>query len=171
MKKKYYCPIICNFSKNYHLLIIAMKKLMLILSILLLSSCSIYKSSDQSFLSSSQEVSINHEYDEIVSQKLSWNNIFSVAKPTYFVYFYSLVCQNCNSLKNEIIEYAIKNQNIFFVQDSKEFVFGNDITKTIGISDISFFFISGFPTLIEIDNAILVNHVVGVNNIRKTLFL
>ena len=94
-----------------------------------------------------------------------------MAKPTYFVYFYSLVCQNCNSIKNEIIEYGLANDDIYFVQDSKEFVFGNDITKTIGISDISFFFISGFPTLIEIDNAILVNHVVGVNNIRKTLFL
>ena len=170
MKKKYYRPIICNFSKKYRLLIIAMKKLMLILPILLLSSCSIYESSEQSFLSS-QEVSINHEYDEIVNQKLLWNNIFSVAKPTYFVYFYSLVCQNCNSIKNEIIEYGLANDDIYFVQDSKEFVFGNDITKTIGVSDISFFFISGFPTLIEIDNAILVNHVVGVNNIRKTLFL
>ena len=170
MKKKYYRPIICNFSKKYHLLIIAMKKLMLILSILLLSSCSIYESSDQSFLSS-EEVSINHEYDEIVNQKLLWNDIFSVAKTTYFVYFYSLVCQNCNSIKNEIIEYGLANDDIYFVQDSKEFVFGNDITKTIGISDISFFFISGFPTLIEIDNAILVNHFVGVNNIRKTLFL
>lgn len=170
MKKKYYCPIICNFSKNYHLLIIAMKKLMLILPILMLSSCSIFEFTDQSFLSS-QEVSINHEYDEIVNQKLLWNDIFSVAKPTYFVYFYSLVCQNCNSIKNEIIEYGLANDDIYFVQDSKEFVFGNDITKTIGISDISFFFISGFPTLIEIDNAILVNHVVGVNNIRKTLFL
>ena len=170
MKKKYYCLIICNFSKKYHLLIIAMKKLMLILPILLLSSCSIYESTDQSFLSS-QEVSINHEYDEIVNQKLLWNDIFSVAKPSYFVYFYSLVCQNCNSIKNEIIEYGLANDDIYFVQDSKEFVFGNDITKTIGISDISLFFISGFPTLIEIDNAILVNHVVGVNNIRKTLFL
>ena len=170
MKKKYYCPIICNFSKNYRLLIIAMKKLMLILPILMLSSCSIFEFTDQSFLSS-QEVSINHEYDEIVDQKLLWNDIFSVAKPTYFVYFYSLVCQNCNSIKNEIIEYGLANDDIYFVQDSKEFVFGNDITKTIGISDISFFFISGFPTLIEIDNAILVNHVVGVNNIRKTLFL
>ena len=170
MKKKYYCPIICNFSKKYHLLIIAMKKLMLILPILLLSSCSIYISSEQSFLSS-QEVSINHEYDEIVNQKLLWNDIFSVAKPTYFVYFYSLVCQNCNSIKNEIIEYGLANDDIYFVQDSKEFVFGNDITKTIGIIDISFFFISGFPTLVKIDNAILVNHVVGVNNIRKTLFL
>lgn len=170
MKKKYYCPIICNFSKKYHLLIIAMKKLMLILPILMLSSCSIFEFTDQSFLSS-QEVSINHEYEEIVNQKLLWNDIFSVAKPTYFVYFYSLVCQNCNSIKNEIIEYGLANDDIYFVQDSKEFVFGNDITKTIGISDISFFFISGFPTLIEIDNAILVNHVVGVNNIRKTLFL
>lgn len=170
MKKKYYCPIICNFSKNYRLLIIVMKKLMLVFPILLLSSCSIYESTEQSFLSS-EEVSINHEYDEIVNQKLLWNDIFSVAKPTYFVYFYSLVCQNCNSIKNEIIEYGLANDDIYFVQDSKEFVFGNDITKTIGISDISFFFISGFPTLIEIDNAILVNHVVGVNNIRKTLFL
>ena len=170
MKKKYYCPIICNFSKKYHLLIIAMKKLMLILPILLLSSCSIYESTDHSFLSS-EEVSINHEYEEIANQKLLWNDIFSVAKPSYFVYFYSLVCQNCNSIKNEIIEYGLANDDIYFVQDSKEFVFGNDITKTIGISDISFFFISGFPALIEIDNAILVNHVVGVNNIRKTLFL
>ena len=170
MKKKYYRPIICNFSKKYRLLIIAMKKLMLVFPILLLSSCSIYESTEQSFLSS-EEVSINHEYDEIVNQKLLWNDIFSVAKPTYFVYFYSLVCQNCNSIKNEIIEYGLANNDIYFVQDSKEFVFGNDITKTIGISDISFFFISGFPTLIEIDNAILVNHFVGVNNIRKTLFL
>ena len=170
MKNKYYCPIICNFSKKYRLLIIAMKKLMLILPILLLSSCSIYKSSEHPFLSS-QEVSINHEYEEISNQKILWNDIFSVAKPTYFVYFYSLVCQNCNSIKNEIIEYGLANDDIYFVQDSKEFVFGNDITKTIGISDISFFFISGFPTLIEIDNAILVNHVVRVNNIRKTLFL
>ena len=100
MKKKYYCPIICNFSKKYRLLIIAMKKLMLVFHILLLSSCSIYESTEQSFLSS-EEVSINHEYDEIVNQKLLWNDIFSVAKPTYFVYFYSLVCQNCNSIKKE----------------------------------------------------------------------
>ena len=105
MKKKYYRPIICIFSKKYHLLIIAMKKLMLILPILLLSSCSIYISSEQSFLSS-EEVSINHEYDEIVNQKILWNDIFSVAKPTYFVYFYSVVCQNCHSIKNEIIEYG-----------------------------------------------------------------
>ena len=137
-----------------------MKKLMLILPILLLSSCSIYESSEQSFLSS-QEVSINHEYDEIVNQKLLWNDIFSVAKPTYFVYFYSLVCQNCNSIKNEIIEYGLANDDIYFVQDSKEFVFGNDILNTIGVSDISFFIISGFPTLVLINNSKITNHIVG----------
>lgn len=170
MKKKYYCPIICNFSKKYHLLIIAMKKLMLILPILLLSSCSIYESTEQSFLSS-EEVSINHEYDEIDNQKLLWNDIFSVAKPTYFVYFYSLVCQNCNSIKNEIIEYGLANDDIYFVQDSKEFVFGNDILKTIGVSDISFFFISGFPTLVLIKNSKITNHIVGTKNIIDYLNL
>ena len=170
MKKKYYRPIICNFSKKYHLLIIAMKKLMLILTILFLSSCSIYESSEQSFLSS-QEVSINHEYDEIVNQKLLWNDIFSVAKPTYFVYFYSLVCQNCNSLKNEIIEYGLANDDIYFVQDSKEFVFGNDILNTIGVSDVSFFFISGFPTLVLIKNSKITNHIVGTKNIIDFLNL
>lgn len=171
MKKKYYRPIICNFSKKYHLLIIAMKKLMLILPILLLSSCSIYKSSEQSFLSSSQEVPINHEYEEIVNQKLLWNDIFSVAKPTYFVYFYSLVCQNCNSIKNEIIEYGLANDDIYFVQDSKEFVLGNDILNTIGVSDISFFFISGFPTLVLIKNSKITNHIVGTKNIIDFLNL
>ena len=170
MKKKYYCPIICNFSKKYHLLIIAMKKIMLLFPILLLSSCSIYQSSEQSFLSS-QEVSINHEYDEIVNQKLLWNDIFSVAKPTYFVYFYSLVCQNCNSLKNEIIEYGLANDDIYFVQDSKEFVFGNDILNTIGVSDISFFFISGFPTLVLIKNSKITNHIIGTKNIINFLNL
>ena len=170
MKNKYYCPIICNFSKNYRLLIIAMKKPMLILSIMLLSSCSIYQSSEQSFLSS-QEVSINHEYDEIVNKKLLWNDIFSVAKPTYFVYFYSLFCQNCNSIKNEIIEYGLANDDIYFVQDSKEFVFGNDILNTIGVSDISFFFISGFPTLVLINNSKITNHIVGTKNIIDFLNL
>lgn len=170
MKKKYYRPIICIFSKKYHLLIIAMKKLMLILPILLLSSCSIYESTEQSFLSS-EEVSINHEYDEIANQKLLWNDIFSVAKPTYFVYFYSLVCENCNSIKNEIIKYGLANDDIYFVQDSKEFVFGNDILKTIGVSDVSFFFISGFPTLVLIKNSKITNHIVGTKNIIDFLNL
>ena len=149
---------------------IAMKKIMLILPILLLSSCSIYQSSEQSFLST-QEVSINHEYDEIDNQKLLWNDIFSVAKPTYFVYFYSLVCQNCNSIKNEIIEYGLANDDIYFVQDSKEFVFGNDILNTIGVSDISFFIISGFPTLVLINNSKITNHIVGTKNIIDFLNL
>lgn len=114
---------------------------------------------------------INHDYSEINQYKISWKNTFSLAKTSYFVYFYSLTCSHCEQLKNEIIEYALVNQNIYFCQNSEEVVISENVSATIGISSYEYLSILGFPSLIYIENGTLKTNIAGVPNIKIVLNL
>lgn len=116
-------------------------------------------------------ISIKHNYSEISEYKIKWKDVFFVAKPEYFVYFYSVSCSHCNEIKNAIIEYALNNQNIYFCENSKDVIISEDISNTIGISDVSKLSILGFPTLVEIKNSKLVDNIAGIDKIKSELNL
>lgn len=141
---------------------------LLILSLFVIAGCS----KDDSIISNSGTSNVNeikHNYSEISDYKVLWNDVFFIAKPKYFVYFYSLSCSHCSELKNSIIEYALKSKNIYFCENSKDVIISENISKTIGISDVSKLSILGFPSLIKIaDNKLLFN-IAGIDKIKFEL--
>lgn len=114
---------------------------------------------------------IEHSYTEVLDKKIEWNSIFSIAKPTYFVYFYSKTCSHCEQLKNRIIEYSFSHENIYFVEDGKDTVLLNDVNFTLGIDSIDKFGILGFPSLIKVENQKCVLNVAGIGDILIQLSL
>ncbi|HBF68705.1 MAG TPA: hypothetical protein DDW20_05260 [Firmicutes bacterium] len=112
---------------------------------------------------------IKHSYSEISNYKVSWNDVFFIAKPQYFVYFYSLSCSHCNELKNSVIEYALNRENIYFCENSKDVIISENIANTIGISDVSKLSILGFPSLIKIEDNKLLCNIAGIDKIKLEL--
>lgn len=149
-----------------------MKKLMFLIFIsFCLCSCAMEKGSSKSSSSSITSSEIEHSYSEIQNLKISWNSTFSYAKPYYFVYFYSLTCSHCASLKNRIIEYGLTHEDIYFCEDSSDVVIKENIDSTIGCKRVEDLAIKGFPSLIKIEDKVLKINVVGVDKICSVLSL
>lgn len=150
-----------------------MKKFLLIISILFLTSC-VEQNSTISFSSiSSIAISneIEHEYSEISYYRLNWNEIFNVEKDDYYVYLFSTTCSHCSSIKNKIIEFALNNRNVYFIEDSAEIIFKNDVNYTIGLTSFENLAILGFPSLLKITNKILNKNIAGTEKIINELKL
>ena len=149
-----------------------MKKLFLtIISSIFLSSCSLFSSISTSLVVKSLDEEINHTYSEIKNKKLTWNYLFFDANSPYFVYCYSLTCSHCNSIKNKIIEYALKVENFYFYEDSSLTKFSDDIDSTIGISSSENLAIKGFPTLLKIEQSKLTKNIYGEGSIFNELYI
>ena len=149
-----------------------MKKLFLtIISSIFLSSCSLFSSISTSLVVKSLDEEINHTYSEIKNKKLTWNYLFFDASSPYFVYCYSLTCSHCNSIKNKIIEYALKVENFYFYEDSSLTKFSDDIDSTIGISSSENLAIKGFPTLLKIEQSKLTKNIYGEGSIFNELYI
>lgn len=123
-----------------------------------------------SIVSASVPTEIQRDYSEIKEWEISWESVFILAKPGYFVYFYSRECSHCASIKNQIIEYALANPDtMYFVGDSKKVVFGENVKTTIDCSRIEDFFIAGYPTLAVISEAKCVQNIPGAKPILSYL--
>lgn len=144
-------------------------KIFLILIIPLLSSCGGNYISLSSKIDNTNNESVNHDYPEIKQYKIEWNDIFIQAKTNYFVYFYSLTCSHCASLKNKIIEYALLNKNVYFCSNSEEVKITKNIENTIGKNDIKSFAILGFPSLVKVEKSYCVLNIAGEDEISKCL--
>ena len=92
-------------------------------------------------------------------------------------------CRDCTT-QEHCIKASLSNNEVIkcihfgYIEDlcnavrlSVERKVANDILKTIGVSDISFFFISSFQTLVLINNSKITNHIVGTKNIIDFLNL
>lgn len=90
------------------------------------------------------------DYNEIEAYKISWNDIFAIESNDYYVYFYSTTCSHCKSIKNQIIDYALKEGSMYFIEFSDEVVISKDIKNTIGATSVSELSILGTPSLLEI---------------------
>ncbi len=139
----------------------------------LICSCFNAKNKDSNSTKNHEEIEseITHEYNEINDKKITWNSIFSLAKTQYFVYFFSKNCSHCNQIKNDIISYALTDENFYFVEDSKDTVLLDDVSQTIGLNSIDHFGILGFPSLVKIENNFCVLNIAGAHNIYLSLSL
>ena len=150
-----------------------MKKFLLIIPFLFLTSC-VEQNPNLSFSSISSvsiSLEIEHEYSEITDYRINWDEIFNVGKDNYYVYLFSITCSHCSSIKNKIIEFAINNKDIYFVEDCGEIIFKNDVNYTIGLTSTENLAILGFPSLLKITNKILTKNVAGTEKIITELKL
>ena len=91
------------------------------------------KSSGSSSITTSSDLLT---YDDVKDKMIFWSNVFAIDKDAYYVYFFSKTCTHCQNLKPFILEQAVKRDDIYFVEESKEVVFVKDTSITIGLSSI-----------------------------------
>lgn len=139
-----------------------MKKIRLILPIfMLLTSC-------QTGAKNKEEK--HYDYSDFSQYQIEWKNLFFTAKTHYFVYIYSESCLHCINMKDEILPYfEDDNYTMFLIPYSSDIPVGFDTYKTIGEKDIDSMWILGVPSLIEIDNQMVVNNVSGKEDILFVL--
>ena len=125
-----------------------MRKILFYLPIILiLTSCK--DTINFSVSNSSISITKAYTYEDIKHLQIEWKDINNLANSTYFTYFYDEKCHYCNSIKNDIIDFAISDKvPIYFVKSSNDIQFGTYIENTIGESNLSYIFIKGFPSLI-----------------------
>ena len=134
-----------------------MKKLTsLILPLLLLCGCT------------AKETKIEqHNYNEIFDRLIPWDYIFEQEENDYLVYFYSERCGYCNEIKQDILQFYLKEIiPMYFVCTDYDVVIGprSDLT---GIDNIDDFFIFGTPFLTRLIENRVANYYAGVSEIRN----
>lgn len=137
----------------------------------LLNSCNLFPDVNSSVNRSDVSNDVDHSYSEIKNKKLAWNYLFFDSEFPYYVYCYSLTCSHCNKIKNRVIEHALKNDNFYFYEDSSFTCFSDEIDKTIGVNDIKFLFIKGFPSLLKIEEKTIQKNLCGEDAIINELIL
>lgn len=112
----------------------------------------------------------HYDYKDYEKFKIDWKNLFFTAKTHYFVYIYSESCLHCKEIKDYILPYFDdENFDIFLIEFSNQIPTDYDIEKTIGKTDVESMWIFGVPTLIEIDNQMVVNNVAGKDEVLALL--
>ena len=107
-----------------------------------------------------------HNYDEVSERFISWNDSLSLNNEHYYVYYFSRTCKYCDELKNEVIDIALNKCNaLYFCNDNAIIIQDLDPIHTIGISDISNLYIRGFPSLIEVRNNTVTDHLLGKSKV------
>ena len=109
----------------------------------------------------SERQSVVLDYDDVSDYHINWCDIFKQELKEYLVYIYSKKCSHCRAIKEDVINYALKMKNVFFVEFSSDVVVSSDITKTIGASRIEDLSILGTPTLIVIKDYIVKENIAG----------
>ena len=115
---------------------------------------------------------INHTYDEIKDLKIYWNDIFKQPFNSYYVYLYSETCSHCNSIKNEMIEFALDAiEKIYFISSSAEHVLRETIDPFQRIESLDDLAIRGYPTLLKLEEKVVIKNIAGVKDIKRELSL
>ncbi|MCX5775624.1 MAG: hypothetical protein NTV44_04610 [Firmicutes bacterium] len=114
----------------------------------------------------------SHTYTEVAAFSIAWEGIFSLKETDYYIYVYFPGCSHCQSLKNDVIDYALSDPQIplYFVLGSKDIPKGTNPDKTLGATSLDEVFIVGWPSLIEIKTKVLIKHLIGTAAIRSELF-
>ena len=113
-------------------------------------------------------VSTYHDYDEFEDNTIEWLDLLN-QEGRYYAYIYSPRCGHCNDIKQDVLGYALNRNDFYFVEYSSDIPIANNIEDTIGKDDIGVVFIKGTPTLIEVENHVVINNIAGSNSILDTL--
>jgi len=108
-----------------------------------------------------------HYYSEVQDKVVKWEDSLN-KDGEYLLYCFSKTCKYCDEIKNEVIDVALKKKRIYFCNENIATA-DLDPSTTIGVKDISLLFVRGFPSIITIKNATVIDNVVGKSNVLKII--
>ena len=102
-----------------------------------------------------QEIIINHQ--------IPWLEALNQRDNHYIIFVYSETCGYCHDMMDEIIDFAKSEILVTYFINSQIYKvpISNEIKENI--ADINQLSILGTPTIIEIDNKIVVNNIAGID--------
>ena len=147
----------------------ALFKLLLFITTLTLTSC--YEKQTNSFSSSNTSITSEREYTyvDVMDKTIFWDDVFSISKEEYYVYFFSRTCSHCNELKPFVIEAGLYRDDIYFVEASSDIKYAKDNQSIIGVDNIDDLGILGYPTLLKIVEGVVAKNLVGSAQIKNEL--
>lgn len=109
---------------------------------ILLSSCSSYPAS-KTFL--------NYSYSDVLKFQISYESLLKMKDFEYFAYIYSANCLHCESIKNEVISFALEEKYpMYFITYTLDIPVLQHIESTINQNTLDKVGILGTPSLIQI---------------------
>ena len=109
------------------------------------------------------------DYDLIHDKLISWNDLLIQEKDSYLVYVFSTTCGHCNDIKQQILSYSLRNDDLYFIQYNQGIpICDSDatLTATDNVDDICIF---GTPSLLTIENGFLIENIAGSIRILESI--
>lgn len=92
-----------------------------------------------------------HNYEEIQELIIPYSNLLKMEDFEYFAYIYSDNCLYCETIKNEIIEFALLGRYpLYFIPYTKDIPLLTNVDDTINKNTLDHIGILGTPSLIQI---------------------
>ena len=108
------------------------------------------------------------EYKQTIDEKIMWSDCLSQNEDHYLVFFYSETCSHCHEIMGDVLSFKEENILKLYFLNVKErdikIPISNNIGLTIGIDNVDDLFISGTPSIIEIENWIVKANIAGTDN-------
>ena len=103
------------------------------------------------------------DYDIVQSQQIRWLDILNQQEENYIVFIYSETCGYCHDMLDEIVDFATERiLPTYFVNSSIDRIQISD-DYGIGIMDINDLSIKGTPSIIEVNEQMVVANVPGID--------
>ena len=146
-----------------------LRKLLFLLPILFLCSCRGEEEPVNTGFVFDWTSNGTYAYSQVMDKTILYSNIFGIDREDYYVYFFSKTCSHCNDLKEFIIPLALERGNLYFVEANDQITIIKDASITIGISGIENFGILGYPSLVKIEEKVVIKNIAGINPIKNEL--
>jgi len=105
------------------------------------------------------------EHEIVISQQIKWSQVLSQKESHYLVFFYSETCAHCHEIMGDVIAFSeseiVKTYFLDIKQSETKIPIKNEVDETIGASSIDDLFIAGTPTIIEVEEGMVMANVPG----------
>ena len=118
---------------------------------------------------SEKTIITSNYYNEVSERMIEWQDIFKQEEDFYYCYVFSETCSHCNTIKDYVIDYALRKNNMYFIEYKKDIPIMGDVSKTIESTSIETVGILGTPTLLEMFNHTLIANVAGEKDVLQKL--
>lgn len=133
-----------------------------------------------SFTSITQSCTLNmhksniniHTYTDVINYHIPYENLLKMQDFEYFTYIYSQSCLHCETIKYEVIEYALEPVvPLYFLLFNDLIPLSDDVSPSINQNTLFSFSILGTPTLVHIIDGYIKMNVSGSDIILSILNL
>ena len=128
-----------------------------ILSICVLSACSLGENSSESFKA-------YKDFEAVVNNSITWPEILNQEEKSYIIFFYSETCAYCHEMQQEVIDFAITCPLKTYFLNTSENTVPIKEDKVINVKNYEEASITGTPTILEVKEAVITDNIAGIDD-------